>query len=442
MATKKLTAAAVRRYRAGAKRRAIADAHGLYLIVQPTGSKSWAMFFRNTGGRMAKLTLGSLDESGKETPADPVIGMPLTLAGARRLAAEVNRQRALGQDVVALRLREKTERKTAAANTFVLAAKSFITEHSMRRVRGWREQARLLGLKPSENGLEEIRGGLCERWRDRPISAIDGHDVHRLVDEVRRRGVPGLERRSDGVSESRARHMFACLSKLFAWLVQQRRVETNPCIGVHRPDASEKRERVLTDGEIVKFWAATDEIGPPFGPVLKLLLLTGCRLNEITGLRWEEVSEDGAAINLPGSRTKNHRAHTVPLSKAAQAILASMQRIPKAEFIFSTTLTTPISGWSKTKRRLNNLMGVTDWRIHDLRRTAATGMARAGADLPVIERALNHISGSFGGIVGVYQKHKYADQVRAALDAWADLLLTIVEGRPPKVVPITGGRRS
>src|SRR5262245_63663199 len=107
-----------------------------------------------------------------------------------------------------------------------------------------------------------------------------------------------------------------------------------------------------------------------------------------------------------------------------------MQRIPKAEFIFSTTLTTPISGWSKTEKRLDRLMGVTDWRIHDLRRTAATGMARAGADLPVIERALNHISGSFGGIVAVYQKHKYADEVRAAMEGWSNLLLAIVEGRP------------
>src|SRR5262245_5539519 len=204
MATKKLTAAAVRRYRAGAKRRAIADTHGLYLIVQPTGSKSWAMFFRNTGGRMAKLTLGSLDESGKETPADPVIGMPLTLAGARRLAAEVNRQRALGQDVVAQRLRDKAELKAAAANTFAIAARDFITQHSMRKVRGWREQARLLGL---DANLNEIPRGLAGRWRDRSIAAIDGHDIHRLVDDVRKRGIPGLVRRGE-VSETRARHMF------------------------------------------------------------------------------------------------------------------------------------------------------------------------------------------------------------------------------------------
>jgi integrase len=422
MATKKLTAAAVRRYRAGAKRRAIADAHGLYLVVQPTGSKSWAMFFRNTGGRMAKLTLGPLDESGKETPADPVIGMPLTLAGARRLAAEVNRQRALGQDVVALRLREKAERKTAAANTFILAAKSFITEHSMRRVRGWREQARLLGLDAE---LNEIPSGLASRWLDRPVASIDGHDVHEVVDEARKRGIPGLERRTEGASEARARHLFACLSKLFAWLVQQRRLDANPCLGVGRPETARARERVLTDDEIARFWRATDQIGPPFGGVLKLLLLTGQRLNEIAGLRWEEIVDD--EIHLPPARTKNHRAHTVPLSSAAREVLARVERVPDSPLVFTTTGTSPISGWSKAKRRLDAMMSaVPAWRIHDLRRTAVSGMARAGADLPVIERAVNHVSGSFGGIVGIYQRHKFADEVRLALQAWADLLARIV----------------
>jgi integrase len=442
MATKKLTSAAVRRYRAGAKRRTIPDGRGLYLVVQPTGSKSWCMFFRGTGGKMVKLTLGPLDESGKEAAADPVIGAPLSLAGARRLAANIHHMRATGQDVMGQRLREKAELRAAAGNTFAAAAKDFIREHSMRKVRGWREQARLLGLKPSEDGLSEIPRGLADRWRDRPIGAINGHDIHRLVDDVRKRGIPGLARRGN-VSESRARHAFACLSKMFSWLVQQRRIETNPCSNVHRPDASEKRERVLSDGEIAKLWTATEKLGAPFGPVIRLLLLTGCRLNEIAGLRWEEVAEDGAAITIPGSRTKNHRDHVVSLSKPAQAILAKVGRVPESPFAFTTTGTTPISGWSKTKGRLDQLMGdVPPWRIHDIRRTVATGMARAGVDLPVIERALNHVSGSFGGIVGVYQKHKYADEVRAALDAWADLLLTIVEGRPPKVVPITGGRRS
>jgi integrase len=117
----------------------------------------------------------------------------------------------------------------------------------------------------------------------------------------------------------------------------------------------------------------------------------------------------------------------VPLSTTGRDLLAGARRVPGSEFVFTTTGTTPVSGWSKTKRRLDSLMpDVPAWRIHDLRRTAVTGMARAGADLAVIERAVNHISGSFAGITGIYQRHQFRAEVRAALAAWADLLARIV----------------
>jgi integrase len=425
---KRLTAAAIARLKPGPKRRAVADGRGLYIVVQPkTGSKSWHMHFRGVSGKMDTLVLGPYDDSGEEVRADPVIGTPLTLAGARRLAAEVNRQRALGEDVVAQRLRDKAEREAVAANTFTAAARDFISDHSMQKVRGWREQAKLLGLDAE---LNEIRGGLSERWRDKPISTIDGHDIHRVIEEVRRRGVPGMGRHNDGVSEARARHMFSCLSRMSSWLVEQRRIESNPCAGVKRPDTPRARERVLTDGEVVKFWRATDRLGPPFGSVLRLLLVTGQRLNEVAGLRWSEVvGLNFEEVQLPPARTKNHRAHVVPLSRLAREIVAAVKPFPGgSDYVFTTTGTTPISGWSKTKRRLDNLMGdVPPWRLHDLRRTFAVGAARAGADLAVIERALNHISGSFGGIVGVYQQYQYRDEVRAAMKAWADLLMRIVK---------------
>ena len=153
----------------------------LYLIVQPTGAKSWGMFFRGPSGRMVKLTLGPYSplENGSDKPI--VIGAPLTLAAARRLAADINLRRASGEDVAAARLRQKAERQAAEADTFSAAARDFITQHSMAKVRGWREQARLLGLTSS---LEEIPGGLCQLWRDRPIASIDGNDIHRVVDEL------------------------------------------------------------------------------------------------------------------------------------------------------------------------------------------------------------------------------------------------------------------
>jgi integrase len=128
----------------------------------------------------------------------------------------------------------------------------------------------------------------------------------------------------------------------------------------------------------------------------------------------------------------------VPLSPQAREIVAGVESI-SAELLFTVTGRAPISGWGKIKPRLDGLMGVTEWRIHDLRRTAVTGMARAGADLHVIERVVNHTSGSFGGIVGVYQKFKFEEEVKAALEAWANLLTAIVEGRADNVVPIKRG---
>lgn len=133
-------------------------------------------------------------------------------------------------------------------------------------------------------------------------------------------------------------------------------------------------------------------------------------------------------IRLPGTRTKNHRAHDIPLSPLAQQILSSFLVDPKlSEFIFTTTNKSPISGWSKVKKQLDLHMNPSaPWRLHDLRRTAVTGMARSGADLPVIERAINHVSGSFGGIVSTYQKHKFSAEVKASMESWESLLKQIL----------------
>ena len=339
---KTLTAIAVKNYRPGKGRREISDGGcpGLHLVIQTSGHRSWALRFRRPSGRTAKLTLGPVDLSG-EAEGEPVIGQPLTLASARKLAAEVHRQRAMGRDVVAdndaAKRRQKFAQVTRAKNTFGGAARDFIEGHAKKKTRRWQEQARMLGLQPE--GLEFIRGGLADRWADKPVAEIDGHDIHGLIDEVRRSGVPGLERRSDGPTEARARVMFACLSKMFAWLVQHRRIEKSPCAGVHRPDAPRARDRVLTDVEIVKFWLATEV--ERFGQLLKLLLLTGCRLNEVAGMRCSELSDDGATWNIPGSRTKNRRPHIVPLPPLAREMIAAT--VGATDLIFTTTgkLTAP-----------------------------------------------------------------------------------------------------
>lgn len=441
---KTLTAAAVKNYRPGKGRREIPEGGcpGLYLVIQASGHRSWALRFRRPSGRPAKLTLGPVDLSGKEAEGVPVLGQPLTLASARRLAADIGHQRALGRDVVAdydaSRRRQRSEHETRAKSTFAAAAKDFIGQYASKKTRRWRVTARLLGLRPMPEGLEIIGGGLADRWSDKPVAAIDGHDIFGLVDETRRSGVPGLERRRDGPTEARARVMLACLSKMFSWLVQRRQVEKNPCAGVHRPEVSRARDRVLTDAEIVKFWSAVDAERKEFSGLLKLLLLTGCRLNEVAGMRRAELSDDGATWSIPGERTKNKRPHIVPLAPLAREILATMAG--DGELVFTTTGRSPVSGWSRIKTSLDGAMRIPPWRLHDLRRTAATGMAEIGIAPHIVEAALNHISGAKAGVAGTYNRAAYAPEKRAALERWASHVQGLVCGQPANIVNMRKAR--
>jgi integrase len=205
-----------------------------------------------------------------------------------------------------------------------------------------------------------------------------------------------------------------------------------------KPKSAAARERILNDDEIKRFWIATEQLTPVFAKSLRLMLLLGQRRDEIAGMRRSELNADLTLWTIPNARTKNKRQHEVPLPPLAREIIKSIKG--DNDLLFTTTGSTLISAWSQAKRKLDRLMGVSDWKVHDLRRTAVSGMARAGADLHVIERAVNHMSGSFGGIVSVYQKHKFADEVKAALEAWENLLLSIVEGRPANVTDIRGRR--
>jgi integrase len=428
---KPLTAAAVQRLRPGKVRREIPDGGcpSLYLIIQSTGHKSWALRFRRPSGASVKLTLGRVDITGQEVEGEPVLGAALTLASARKLAIELYRHRALGKDVIALIRRERLEREARGEKTFAAAAADYIEQYALRKTRGWRARARLLGLQPAlEGGLQLIPKGLADRWRDRPITEIDGDDVHLIVEEARERRVPGLERRARGPSDAQARAMFAGLSKMFAWLVEGRRLRANPCTGVHRPPALKARDRVLTDAELIVFWRATDGERLEFGSLLKILLLTGCRLNEVAGMRRDEMSDNGTIWTIPGGRTKNARAHVVPLSRSVRELIAGVPT--NGDLIFTTNGGTPVSGWSKIKNRLDATMRITSWRFHDLRRTCATGMAEIGIAPHIVEACLNHVSGARAGVAGVYNRAAYLPEKKAALERWAAHIEGLVTDAP------------
>jgi integrase len=431
---KTLTAAAALKLSAVDERREVPDGRGLYLVIQKSGTKSWVLRYRSpTSSRSTKLTLGPWDPSAKEVTGDPVVGMPLSLAAARQLVAMLKRDIATGKDP-AIAKREKKFK--LSEHSYADSVIDYV-DHIGRTRRAWIYTAAALGLRPDDDGeLKPTKGGLCERWHDKPVASLTEDDLFAVIDEARRRGIPGLGSRIRGSNESRARAMHSAMSAMFTWLKERRRIKDNPFKTLKKPKAAAARERVLTDDEIRKFWAATEDLMPAFKNALRLMLITGQRRGEVAGMRKSELSDDLSLWTIPPSRTKNKKEHPLPLPPLAREIIASTESI-SADLLFSTTGSTAISGWSKLKLNLDKLMGEnSDWRIHDLRRTAVTGMARAGADLHVIERAVNHTSGTFGGIVGVYQKHKFAEEVKVALEAWANLLTAIVEGRGDNVVSI------
>jgi integrase len=452
-----LTVASILKYQPQAGRREIPDTRGvgLYLVVQPkpSGKKSWAIRLRRPNGDSAKLTLGPVDFSDNETSDEPVYGAPHTLGQARQHAAEIDRKRQRGVDVVteykAEKLRKRTAAANAAANTFGTAVKEFFADYQTRkwqtRPRQWRDDARLLGLHwppgsdPATTEPQIIKGGLVEAWADRPVSSIDGYAVHTVIDEARKLG-----------NNSRARKLHSALSVLFVWLQRDkgRHITLNPVRAVWRPGPPVARERTLTADEIVAFWKACDNVGGVFGALWKTLLLTGCRLRECAGMTRDELGENGV-WEVPSSRSKNHRAFVVPLSQQVIDIIA---RVPpnkgEAGLIFSTNGRTPVSGFSKAKRQLDVAMAkvagkpVEPWRIHDLRRTVSTTLNESSADgglgiAPhIVEAVLNHVSGAKASVAGTYNKAKYLSEKKVALARWGSFIDGLVSGRRAKVVPL------
>jgi integrase len=194
---------------------------------------------------------------------------------------------------------------------------------------------------------------------------------------------------------------------------------------------------VLDDGELLAVWRAAAELDWPFGPIVQLLILTGQRRDEVAGMRWSELDLAQKTWTLPRGRVKNDNGHEVPLSPQATEIIEKLPRMKGSPFVFTTTGNTAVSGFSKTKEKLDAKTGVEAWVMHDLRRSAASGMARLGVALPVIEKLLNHSSGTFAGVVGVYQRHSFSDEKRAALEAWGRHVAGLVEPLRANVIELS-----
>lgn len=411
----KLKAATVETLQATDRRQEIPDdlCTGLYLVVQPTGKKSWQVRYRH-GGVHRRMTLA---------------GFPtLSLADARTRAREVMAQASEGRD--------PAEEVKAAK-----APKPEDDRDKVSVLMGQYHKRHLKGLKSGDVVKRELDRFVVKAWGERDIHSITRRDVIDLLD--------GIADSGRVVTANRVR---AYLSKFLNWAVERDILPMSPATGV-KPVAKEaSRDRVLTDDEIRWFWQACEAEGFPWGPLGKVLLLTGQRLNEAAQMTDAEIR--GAVWHLPAERTKNARAHNVPLTDTVRDVLDAVERVADdkgvVRYIFTTTATTPVSGFFKARATLAEAMEkiaakergepveIPRWTFHDLRRTAATGMARLGIAVRVTEAVLNHVSGTGGGIVGVYQLHDYAEEKRRALDAWAGFVLSLVQGQADNVVRLEG----
>ena len=274
--------------------------------------------------------------------------------------------------------------------------------------------------------------------RTKPIGEIGKQDVVKLLDEYVKAG-----------KGSGANHILSRLRTFFEWCIERELVAVNPCDKLRKPARVKSRERVLTADELACIWHASAAAIYPYGAIVRLLLLTGQRRGEVVGLRWSEIDDTAKTWTLPKERTKNGTEHRLPVSDLVLSIIEELPMLNDVlAFPARGNSEATFSGFSKCKAELDRLSGVTDWTLHDLRRTAATGMAKLGTAPHVVEAILNHLSGTFAGVAGVYNRHDYEPEMRVALDQWsrhvasrpvpAALVDTLREATPHKANPATG----
>lgn len=280
--------------------------------------------------------------------------------------------------------------------------------------------------RPSSVSLAKlvVNSYLIPKLGDKPAPHVGRADLQPILDNIpsSRKGM--------------RRAVFAYASVLFGWLAKRGDIPANPLAAMVKPEAPKSRDRVLDDDELATIWEATSSLNDPFGAFFRLLILTGQRRSEVANLAWQELDRTTLTWTIPAGRAKNGVAHIVPLSSPVVEELDALACMggawPKTGFVFTTTGTTPISGISKAKLALDAAAAksrngedatteteIPSWRIHDLRRTLATGFQRLGIRFEVTEAVLNHVSGAKGGIAGIYQRHDWKDEKRTALDAWA-----------------------
>jgi integrase len=350
---------------------------GFGMKVTPKGRKVFIVLYRTggTGSKLRKYTIGPYGH--------------VTLHQARVAAQKVFAAKLEGRDPAA----EKREAKRRVVADLVEdLLETFITQR-LSQNRSAAETSRLL------------RREVGKPWVGRSIHAIGKRDVVEVVSAIVQRGAPGA-----------ANKTLKSLKTFLRWCVGQAVLDQSSAEGVPLPTKEVARDRVLNDTELTQVILAARKIGGPYGAIVELLALTGQRREEVACLHWEELDLAQRTCTIPKARTKNAKAHIVHLSRQALAVLKRADQ--RGPFVFTLLGTKPFQDFARAKRRLDRLSGVTGWRLHDLRRTCVSGMARLGVAPHVADKILNHQAGAISGVAAVYQRHEFLSERRQALDLW------------------------
>ena len=389
---------------------------GFGLKVTPAGAKVYLYRYR----------IAPSGQAYKTAPQKITIGRhgPLTPDQARHQARELAGLVAKGAD----------PRELAVA---ALEAKDAASRDAERRLRLENELAfsRIADLwvqtleqdrseATARDAANYVRTHLKPALGDRPLPHIGRPDLLAMIDRI-----PAAKRAT-------RRNVFAYGSSLFGWAVKRGHIDINPFLTLPKPPEPKARDRILADDELIHLWRASTGLRGPMGPFYRLAILTGQRREEIASLRWQELDCRSRTWTIPAERTKNGIPHLVPLSPPVVAeldALAGRTDWPASGYVLTTTGSGPINGFSKAKLEIDAVVAkesaaLEPWRVHDLRRTVITGLQRLGVRFEVTEAVVNHISGAKSGVAGVYQRHDWKAEKRAALDAWAAHVGQILKG--------------
>jgi integrase len=363
---------------------------GFGVRLREGGSKTW-IFQYKLGNKHRRITLG------RTSALEP--------AAAREQAGKLHAQVRLGQDPAGVR----AEGRARADETFGACVQLFLA---------W-QRGRVKSFRDVERHLDRNLAAL----HNLPLAKVDQRTIAAQLARISARG-----------SRVQANRTRASLSKFYSWACGEGLAENNPAALCNR-NPEESRDRVLSRNELKRIWAALPD--NDYGAIVKLLILTGQRASEISDLQWSEIDRERGLISLPSSRTKNRRRHDVPMSDMVRAIIDSRLQNSR-DHVFGVGQQRGFSGWSRSKSNLDEVVKIPAWRIHDIRRSTATGMAEIGIQPWIIESILNHVSGFKAGIAGVYNKSTHETEKATALNRWAEHVAGIVEGRDSNVTPLRG----